>query len=112
MKGRYFGVYDLKNDEQCVGIFESVAEICRFFRINNLNRVHESVHRKRPLVFKKKRYWVVSYKEQTVKGARKLLRAKYGKSHYRIRENGEVYVRKDGIKGWRLLVEDFKELAG
>jgi len=32
MKGKYYGVYDFKNGEMCVGVFESASEIYEFFR--------------------------------------------------------------------------------
>ena len=77
MKGKYFGIYDLKDNEQCIGVFESVDEICRFFRITNQNRIHESVHRKTPLAFHSKRYEVVSFAEPTVGGVKKQI----GRAH-------------------------------
>ena len=111
MRGKYFGVYDIKNDEQCVGVFESVEEICRFFRITNVNRIHEAVHRKMLLAFKSKRYWVASFTEPTKKGVQRKLREIYGMGHFEIRSDGTVYIRREGIKGWQFLAEDFKELA-
>lgn len=111
MRGKYFGVYDIKNDEQCIGVFESVEEICRFFRITNQNRIHESVHRKMPLAFKSKRYWVESFTEPTKKGVQRKLQAEYGMGRFQVRSDDTVYVRQDGVKGWRLLAEDFREWA-
>ena len=111
MLGKYFGVYDMKDNEQCLGIFESVEEICRFFRITNQNRIHEAVHRKMPLAFRSKRYEVISFAEPTKKGVQRKLREIYGMGHFEVRSDGTVFVRHDGVKGWRLLAEDFKELA-
>ena len=112
MKGKYFCVYDLKNDEQCVGVFESVEGIFNFFRITNKNRIHESVHRKMPLAFKSKRYEVVPFAIPTMKEVKRKLREVYGMGHFEIRSNGEVYVRYDGTNGWKLLAENQGETEG
>jgi len=102
MKGKYYGVYDLKNDEMCVGVFESVSEICEFFGGITKSRVWCAVTRKNPLAFKSKRYWVEVFTEPSERAIRAALRERFGKKNYRITEDG-VFFRVEGVKGWQKL---------
>jgi hypothetical protein len=108
MLGKYYGVYNIKNDEECVGIFESTAEICAFFGGIRTNRVSCAIVRKNPLAFKTERYWVTVFKEPTRNQAKTLLRQRFGKKMFKITDKG-VFIRQKGIKGWNYFAVDYAE---
>lgn len=56
----FYGVYDTKNFEQCVGIFESAKELAKYFNSTE-NSMWSSITRKRKI---KNRYIVFSMKEE------------------------------------------------
>jgi len=68
MKGKFYGLYDIRDSDICVGIFESINEICVFLGITNRNRIECSICRCTPLVFKEKRYRVGVFHTPTVIG--------------------------------------------
>lgn len=106
MKGKYYAVYDMKDEEVCIGVFESIEEICTFFGGIRRNRVECAITRKNPLAFKAKRYWVSVFKEPTKHSVRGLLRQKYGTAMYKICPDG-IFIRRDGCRGWQLLASDY-----
>ena len=107
MKGRYFAIYDLKQNEQCRGIFESIEEVCNFFGGISQDRVMHAIHRKMPLAFKTERFEVISFAEATKHEIRLKLRTTFGKGMFQITRNG-IYVRYRGIKGWQLIANDYE----
>jgi hypothetical protein len=110
MKGKYYGVYDMKREDECVGVFESTKELCDFFGGIRPNRVSCAIVRKNPLAFKAKRYWVEVFEAATEYSVRKLLRQKFGTKRYRISGEG-IFVSPEGTKGWQFFAEDFDEAA-
>jgi len=59
--GKWYGLYNLKEGEACVGVFESTAEICKFFGITSKNRISSGIMRGNTLTFGKERYVVHVY---------------------------------------------------
>lgn len=105
MRGKYYGVYNIKREDECLGIFESTAEVCKFFGGIRPNRVSCAIVRKNPLVFGRERYHVEVFTEPTKNGVRTLLRMRYGLRNHQIRADG-IYVREG--QGWRLLARDYE----
>jgi hypothetical protein len=108
MKGKYFGVYDLKHDETCVGVFESIAEICKFFGGITESRVWCGMSRNNALTFKTERYRVESFKEPTEHGVRKMLRQRFGAYMYKIRDDG-IFCRQNNTQEWQFFAADYDE---
>ena len=106
MKGKYYGIYDMKRGEECVGVFESTAEICAFFGGIRPNRVSCAIVRKNPLTFGRERYWVKVFEEPTENGVRKLIRRKLGLKMF-MKPNG-IYVRNRRTEAWRFFASDFE----
>ena len=101
MNGKYFGVYDIKDGDICVGVFESINEICAFFEITNRNRIECSICRKNPLAFKEKRYRVEVFLTYTEFGFRRLMRQRFGHKNYMLnRKDGNVYIRDMAKENW------------
>ena len=110
MKGKYYGVYDIKDDDAFVGIFESIAEIAAFFGGIRPNRIECAICRNNPLAFGAKRYKVEVYKTPTRQDVKRLLRRKFGMGNNAIRADG-IYVRENGATGWRFFAGDFDEVV-
>jgi len=108
VKGKYYGVYDFKRGDACLGAFESVDEICDFFGGITNSRVWCAVTRKHPLAFKTERYWVEVFKEPTEGSTRNLMRQKFGANMFKISPDG-IFIRKNYVSGWRLFAADFEE---
>jgi len=108
MNGKYYGVYDLKNEDACVGVFESINEIAAFFGGIRRNRIECAIVRKNPIALKNKRYWVEVYETPSTAEVRRLMRERFGFFNYKICDDG-VYIRGEGRKGWRLFASDFEE---
>ena len=108
MRGKYYGVYDTKDGDACVGVFESTAEICAFFGGIRANRVSCAIVRKNPLAFKSERYWVAVFTEPTESGARKLIRRKLGLKMF-VKPDG-IYVRDRRTEQWRWFARDFEDV--
>ena len=109
MKGKYYGVYDIKRKDECVGVFESTAEICAFFGGIRPNRVSCAITRKNPLAFKSERYWVEVFEELTENGVRKMICRKLGLKMF-IKPDG-IYVRDRKTEEWQWFAGDFEEAA-
>jgi len=88
MRGKYYGVYNIKREDECLGIFESTEEVCAFFGGITRSRVWCAIFRKNPLAFKSERYWVEVFEEPTVNGVRRLIRRELGL---------KMFVKADGI---------------
>jgi hypothetical protein len=108
MKGKYYGVYDIKHDENCVGVFNSIAEISAFFGGVRLNRIECAITRKNPLAFKSERYWVEVFEEPTTNAIRKMMRQRFGPGMYKICPEG-IFIRQNGVRGWRFYAADLEE---
>jgi len=54
--GKWFGVYDEKDNDICVGVSESTAEVCAYFGGIKAHRVSKSVMLDYSLTFGSKRY--------------------------------------------------------
>ena len=106
MKGKYYGVYDIKREEECIGVFESTAEICAYFGAIRPNRVSCAIVRKNPLTFGRERYWVTVFEEPTENGVRKLIRRKLGLKMF-MKPDG-IYVRDRRTEEWRFFASDFE----
>ena len=52
---RLYAMYDMKNNEQCVGIFDNLKEIAKFINNNNLRSLSSAISHKKKL---KNRYEV------------------------------------------------------
>ena len=109
MKGKYYGVYNIKREDECVGVFESTAEICAFFGGIRPNRVSCAISRKNPLAFKSERYWVEVFEEPTENGVRKMIRRKLGLKML-VKPDG-IYVRDRRTEEWQFFAKDFEEAA-
>ena len=110
MKGKYYGVYDIRNDDACVGIFESIEEVCTFFGGIRRNRIECAICRNNPLTFGAKKYWVEVYDIPTTAGVRQAMRRRFGATNYKICKNGDIYVRENGTKDWQLFATDYEEV--
>ncbi len=108
MKGKYYGVYDIHREDECVGVFESTAEVCAFFGGIRPNRVSCAIIRKNPLAFKTKRYWVETFVEPTKTEVRRAMKKKFGRWMYKIVPEG-IFVRKSYADEWRYFAGDFEE---
>ena len=108
MNGKYFGVYNLKDDEACVGTFESIREICTFFGGITESRVWCGMSRNNALTFKTERYRVEVFEEPTEYSVRKLMRQRFGRGMYKICSDG-IFYRQSGIRGWQFFAGDFEE---
>jgi hypothetical protein len=105
--GKWYGLYNLKEGEACVGIFENTAEIRAFFGITSKNRISSGIIRGNILTFEQERYQVKVFKEATVKEVRRLMRQRFGKQWYKISEEG-VFIRQPG-QNWQLFASDLDE---
>ncbi len=108
MNGKYYGVYNMKREDECVGVFESTQEICDFFGGIRLNRVSCAIVRKNPLAFKTERYWVEVFEEPTKNAVRKLMRERFGLRMYKISSDG-IYTRREMNNDWQFFARDFEE---
>jgi hypothetical protein len=108
MNGKYFGVYDLKHDEACVGVFESIRDICAFFGGITESRVWCGMSRNNALTLKTERYRIEAFEEPTEYSVRKILRQRFGTGMYKINPDG-IFIRQNGIRGWRFFAKDFEE---
>ena len=107
MCGKYYGVYDLKRDEACVGIFESTAEIAAHFGGIRKHRISKGIMQKHLLTFGSDRYFIKVFKEATLKETRRLLRQRFGERMYKITDNG-IYIRQTG-QSWQYFAADYDE---
>jgi len=110
MKGKWYGVYDIRDYEQCVGVFESTEELCAFFGGITRDRVWHAIYRNGPLTFGSKRYHVEVFKYATEKEVRRKLKQRFGAKMYKITPEG-IFTRKEGVVGWRFFASDFEEVA-
>lgn len=111
MKGKFYGVYDLKRNDECVGVFNNINEICDFFGGIRRNRVECAICRKNPLAFGSKRYWVEVFETVTEQAAKALLRKTFGRGFYKITPDG-VFIRTSIVKSdWRFFAADYAEAA-
>jgi hypothetical protein len=108
MRGRYYGVYDLKREDECVGVFESTDELCAFFGGIKRYRVWCAISRKNPLAFKTKRYWVEPFEEPTKTAVRRVMKQKFGLWMYKIVPEG-IFVRANRADEWHYFAGDFEE---
>jgi hypothetical protein len=109
--GKWFALYDVKDNEACVGVFESTAEICAYFGGIKPHRVSKSVMLNYPLTFGDKRFRVAVFVEPTRKEIKRLLRQRFGDRCYKITEDG-IYIREAMIgSGWRFFAQDLEEAA-
>jgi len=108
--GKWFGVYDERDGEACVGVFESTAEICAFFGGIKPHRVSKSVMLDYSLTFGSKRYKVVVFIEPTRTEIKRLLRQRFGNKCYKITKEG-IYFREVGRQGWQFFAQDLEEAA-
>jgi hypothetical protein len=108
MKGKYYGIYNIKREDECLGIFESRQEISDFFGGIKLNRISCAVVRKNPLMFGKERYWVEVFTEPTKNSVRKMMREKFGLWMYMIKAEG-IYTRQDRNDDWHYFAADYEE---
>ncbi len=109
MKGKYYGVYNTKREDECVGVFESHEEISEFFGGIRPNRIACAIIRKNPLTFKKERYWVQVFVEPTKNEIRKLMRKRFGLWMYKIVEGEGIYTRRDYQDEWHFFAKDYEE---
>ena len=107
MRGKYYGVYNIKREDECLGIFESTAEVCKFFGGIRENRVSCAIVRKNPLVFGSERYHVEVFTEPTKNGAKRLIRQKLGLKMF-VKADG-IYVRDRKTEEWRWFAEGLDE---
>jgi len=108
MKGKYYGVYDMRDEDRCLGVFESTDEMCAFFGGIKRGRIWCAISRKNPLTFKAKRYWVEVFTEPTRNSVKKLLRQQYGPKKYRFRPEG-IYIRDSVEQDWKFFTDDYEE---
>ena len=108
MKGKYYGVYDVRNGDACVGVFENVDEICAFFGGIAKRRVWCAVCRDNALTFKAERFRVVVYREPTIAGVRRMMRRRFGLGMFKRSRDG-IYTRQEGVRGWRFFAADLEE---
>jgi len=108
MNGKWYGVYDMKRENRCVGTFESTAEICAYFGGITKNRVWHAIHRKSPLAFKSDRFWIEVFKEPTLGEVRRTLRKKHGHRLVKTHESG-IFVRNSTKEKWQLYAHTFEE---
>jgi hypothetical protein len=108
MNGIFYGVYDLKNDEACVGVFESTAEVCAFFGGITESRVWCGRTRDNALTFKTERYRVDAFKVPTKKEVREVLSRRFGKHMFKISPDG-VFIREEDTLEWTFFAEDFED---
>jgi alanyl-tRNA synthetase len=105
--GKWYSVHDQINNEACVGVFESTAEICKFFGITSKNRISSGIMRGNIITFGKERYVVHVYKEATLKEVRRLMRQRFGERMYKISDDG-IYIRQPG-QSWQYFSNDYDE---
>lgn len=110
MRGKWYGVYNVKNEDECVGVFESTAEVCKYFGGIRPNRVSCAIVRKNPLAFGSERYWVEVFEEPTENGVRKKVRRELGLKIF-VKPDG-IYVRDRRTEEWRYFAKDFEEAMG
>ena len=110
MNGKYFGVYDVRRGDACVGTFERVAEICAFFGGITQSRVWCAVTRKNPLAFGRERYWVEVFKEVTESGVRRRLWREL-RLKMSVKADG-IYVREHRWVEWRWFASGLDEAVG
>ena len=110
MNGKYYGVYDIKNEDSCVGVFESTREICAFFGDIREKRVSCAISRKKPLAFKSERYWVEVFQEVTENGVRRRLWREL-RLKISVKVDG-VYVREDRRVEWRWFASGLEDAVG
>ncbi|MCL2224102.1 MAG: hypothetical protein FWB96_03935 [Defluviitaleaceae bacterium] len=108
--GHWYGVYNMRDGEACVGVFESTAEICAFFGGIKAHRVSKSVMLDYWLTFGSERYKVICFREPTRKEVKGLLRQRFGDKCYKISKDG-IYFRIEGKRGWQLFAQDLEEAA-
>ncbi len=108
MNGKYYGVYDIHREDECVGVFESTKEVCDFFGGIRPNRVSCAIIRKDPLTFKTKRYWVEAFKEPTKTAVRRMMKQKFGLWMYKIVPEG-IFTRENRAAEWEYFAGDFEE---
>jgi len=105
--GKYYGVYNLKEDGACVGVFESTSEIADYFGGIKNHRISKSVMLNYPLVFGKERFKVEVFIESTRAEARRILRQRFGERMYKISDDG-IYIRQPG-QSWQYFAADYDE---
>ena len=111
MKGKYYGVYDLKRSEECIGVFGSINEICNFFGGIRRHRVECAICRKNPLAFGSERYWVVVFDTITEQAGKALLNRELGRWRYKVTPDG-IYTRASIVKtDWRFYAANYEEAA-
>jgi len=108
MCGKWYAVYNLRRDYECVGVFESTAEICAYFGGIKAHRVSQAISRKNPLTFKSDRFWVEVFQEPTLGGVRRILRKEHGYELVKTHESG-IFVRKSKKEKWQLFASSFEE---
>jgi len=109
ISGHWYAVYNIREDEACVGVFESTAEICAFFGGILKHWVSKSVMLNYSLTFGSERYKVVVFKEATLKEVKRLLRQRFGDRRYKVTDDG-VFIREFG-QSWQLFAPDLDKAA-
>lgn len=108
MKGKYYGVYQLRTEEEpCIGMFESTQEVADFLYVTR-ERLWLAVTRKNPIAIRKARYWIEVFKEPTEYSTRCLMREKFGLGMYKICPDG-IFVRKCNDTTWHYFAADYEE---
>lgn len=111
MKGKYYGVYDMKRGEECVGVFNNINEICCFFGGIRQNRVECAICRKNPLAFGSERCWVEVFDTITKQAGKALLKRTLRHGKYKITPEG-IFTRDSIVKtNWRFFAADYEEVA-
>ena len=105
--GKWYGLYNLKEGEACVGVFENTAEICAFFGITSKNRISSGIMRGNILTFGQERYQVKVFQEATLKEVRRLMNRQFGNRGYKISHDG-IYIRQPG-QSWQFFASDLDE---
>jgi hypothetical protein len=97
MNGKYYGLYDMKRNDECVGVFEGIQEICDFFGGIRRNRVECAICRKNPLAFGSERYWVEAFDTITKRDGKAILLKTLGHGMYKVVPDG-VFARTSIVK--------------
>lgn len=61
MKTKIYGVYDIKNNEQCIGIFDKLQEVVDYLNIKNVRVLASAISKKNVI---KTKYRVVRIEEK------------------------------------------------
>ena len=61
MKTKIYGVYDIKNNEQCIGIFDKLQEVVDYLDIKNVRVLASAISKKNVI---KTKYRVVRIEEK------------------------------------------------